>query len=463
MSEPTEPQPATAAKEVYSMSLGRNVRLGRVRPRVKPQAIRLAPYLAPGATPPPASVDWYSQAKQSISRMYLNDLLGDCVIAGKMHFLGAASANDKNPGGVVVATDTEVRNQYVAICGPGDQGCVITDVLNVFKTKGLTAGGRTYKIDGYVSVENTDRTETQIAIFLFGGLTLGINIPQEWVDAPENGVWDATNSGIVGGHDVEALGYNSTGVVVSTWGGLRTITWRAFTSPRWVEETYAKLAPIWYGSDKVAPSGFNYDKLLADLRKIGGGEIPDITPTPPPVVPPPVTPPPVVPPVTPPPVVAQDYTGSGTASGSMVFVMGGYKYTVPVNITINKTDLTLKPKQAASVAEFRLENHAAKILGLYEPPTEPMTPTDAVKVAANWRDRPTNLFVSDIAAKIVADVLHSANVHGVTGEKIVSRIGDAVEMVFRNIGRLFADNRNVGSLDISGEVAGIRDAMIFKS
>jgi hypothetical protein len=311
---------------------GRTVKLGRIRPTTPPECLRFACYRDPrGATPPPAVVDYSAKAMAAISRVYDNDTLGCCVIAGKMHQLGIWSGNET--GTPVLATDTEVREQYVRICGPGDNGCIITDVLAAFQSPGLTAGGKPYTIDGFVSVDWTNRIEVQTAIYLFGSLTLGINLPQAWLQAPEGGLWDVTDSEIVGGHDVCAVGYNETGVVIATWGGLRTITWAAFGDMRWLEECYAELAPLWYSSDKLAPCGVDADALRADLAALGSGTIPPIDPTPVPVVPP---------------------TPSAVAAGKITFtVPGGSKphtVTVPVSLPVTFTQQQLSsPIFAADV------------------------------------------------------------------------------------------------------------------
>lgn len=282
---------------------GRTVKLGRLRPRARPQVLAFGRYFDPAAaTPPPAKVDYSPKAMAALRRMYLNDTYGDCVIAGKMHQLGLWSGNDSDSGGVILATDQEVARQYFAICGPGDNGCYIPHVLNVMKERGLVAGGKSYTIDGYVSVNWTNRLEVQVAIYLFGSLTLGINLPAAWARGGDGSTWDATNTQIIGGHDVCAVGYDERGVQIATWGGLRTITWRAFTSTRWLEECYAQLAPAWYGNDKLAPSGVDAAALANDLAKLGGGDIPPL-PGPNPVPPEPgptPTPPPVPPLVVPP-------------------------------------------------------------------------------------------------------------------------------------------------------------------
>jgi hypothetical protein len=201
----------------------------------------------------------------------------NCVIASKMHALGVWSGNES--GNVVLATDQEVHQQYQGICGPGDNGCIITAVLDVMRSRGLQAGGKLYKIDGYVACDWTDALQVKVAIAIFGASTIGINLPEAWT---RDAVWDVTNTKIVGGHDVSPIDFDQDGVFVSSWGRVYKITWRAFTSRVWLEEMYVMLAPLWYEKDQVAPSGIRVETLKADLAKIGRGETPDVGPSPPP-------------------------------------------------------------------------------------------------------------------------------------------------------------------------------------
>jgi hypothetical protein len=299
--------------ESITLPNGKVVKLGRIRPKARPNALRLAPYLK-GATPPPPSVDYSVKAMASISQMYLNDQYGDCVIAGKGHAVGVWTANES--GTAIVGTDTEIYNDYETICGRGDNGCDISAVLDYMKATGLTLAGKQYKIDGYVSVDWTNQVEVQTALYIFGTLTIGINLPNAWAQSPDNGIWDVTNTRIVGGHDVTCVGYNATGVVIATWGSLRTITWAAFTSKQWIDECYAMLSPDWYAADHVAPSGIDVITLTDDLAKLGAGTIPPIDPTPDPVPTPTPTPTPV--PVVPTGLTlaqAQAVVASGIAAG----------------------------------------------------------------------------------------------------------------------------------------------------
>lgn len=338
----SDPVPIQA---VFSSGLQKSVKLGRKDPTQPCKAPRLSSYLKAGdPISLPAKVDYATAAMDSLDRMYLNDQLGCCVITGKMHKLGLWSANDKSP--VILATDEEVRSQYKSICGPFDNGCVITEVLDVFKDRGLKAGGVTHKIDGYVQVDWTNQEEVKAAIYLFGSLTLGINIPSSWVNSSDGDLWDKTVSPIVGGHDVCTVGYDERGVQISTWGGLRTITWAAFTSKRWLMECYACLAPSWYGSDRVvAATGFNADKLAEDLILIGNGQLPDVTPPAPPAPPAPPTPP--VPPAPPAPQV---FSGNGVGTLTGPFGWFGREKTVAVQFSGLSLTLGEAPHHRMSAA-----------------------------------------------------------------------------------------------------------------
>lgn len=314
----------------------RRVFLGRIRPKVRGRCLRFAKYLrGEGATPPPSTVDYGAPAQAAIARMYLNDTFGDCVIAGKAHELGVWSGNELGPDQVVIATDDEIYQQYQSLCGPGDNGCVITDVLDAMKTRGFLAGGKSYRIDGYVGIDWTNKLEVQVALYLFGALTLGINLPEAWTEGGDGSTWDSTDTEIVGGHDVTAFGYDSDGVWVATWGGKRLITWNAFTSTAWIEECYAQLAPLWYANSRLAPCGVDAAALQADLAQLGSGTIPPIDPTPTPTPPgPPVPIPPV--PIPPAPPAYPAYAGTAVLSGTIRMPFGGSQTIAlsgPVNLS----------------------------------------------------------------------------------------------------------------------------------
>lgn len=231
-------------------------------------AVKLEDHVNLAQAAPPDVVDYSVKAMNAIKRIYLNNKYGDCVIAGKAHQIGIWTGNAT--GQAVEVNDQDVLSAYHRICGPGDNGCVITDVLDTFKSQGLWG----HKIDGYVAVDNKNKLLVQTAIDLFGSLTLGINLPRNWTCT--NCTWDENTSGNVGGHDICCVGYNAQGVQACTWGGIVTITWPAFNNKPWITECYAELAPDWYSQGNLAPNGVDVAGLQAALAAIAGGQTPPI-------------------------------------------------------------------------------------------------------------------------------------------------------------------------------------------
>ncbi len=266
-------------------TLSPEVRLGCLPPEPEQQRklVYLDDFYEPSARgiPLPTETNWRERAAVPLARMYMNDKLGCCVWSGKAHALGVWSANDSDAGGIVEATDNEIVTQYQGVCGPQDAGCVITRVLDYMMQNGMLAGGKRYFLDGYAAVAHTNKDLVRAVAALGGASTIGIQLPASWT---KEDIWDVTSSQILGGHDVTPVDVTEEGVIVSSWGRLYTMTWRAFLSSRWVTEFYFLLSPLWYGPDKLSPSGFNEVELRKALATFKAGGLPDLGgggPTPP--------------------------------------------------------------------------------------------------------------------------------------------------------------------------------------
>lgn len=260
------------------------VRLGRLHPEQPSRAPELADFLDVERMEVrlPERIDWSEKAKASLARVYANDRLGCCVISGKAHHVGVWSAADGPKE--IMATDAEIVADYRRICGPGDNGCYIDRVLREFTQNGLTYSGTLRKIDGYVRVTKGDVRLAKAAVWLFGGLTIGFNLPSSWQNSAK---WDVTSSRLVGGHDVMIFGYNEEGFLVSSWGRVYLMTYAAYQHQRFVDECYALLSKDWYNDDRIAPSRLNVERLQKALADLGAGREPDepddpVDPPPPP-------------------------------------------------------------------------------------------------------------------------------------------------------------------------------------
>lgn len=260
------------------------LRLGKDRPREDPRTLRLARYLdvaaVAGLPQYPASYDLSPAV--SDWPMYLNDRLGDCAIAGPAHMVEGWTANVAailaavgKPGAPVRLTDADVQAAYSAVGGyrPGDpstdNGCNMLDVLNYWRTTGL--GGR--KIQAYAAVDLHNHAEVKAALWLFGGLYLGLGLPvsaqaqvgKRWTEPASKRGNGAPYSW--GGHAVNLVAHNRAGTTAVTWGAKQPMTWGFLDA--YADEGYVVFSPgDWLTPDGKSPAGFASAALLADLRRV---------------------------------------------------------------------------------------------------------------------------------------------------------------------------------------------------
>jgi hypothetical protein len=230
--------------------------------------------------------------------MYLNDELGDCVIAARYHRIGQLTALAK--GKAFVAAREQLLADYHRVGGyvvgneATDQGCDMVTNNNDGVSVGYADGSKDL---GWVVLDGTNFEELKAAVWLFeGSVDLGIELPDAWVSPfPSNGgVWDvAGDPNPNNGHCVQVIDYDEDGVWVSTWGIVVKITKAAlakYLSKSAWGEAYLHLSPdqITAGNAR-APNGVAWEDLVADFDRLGG-RVPSPSPLPP--APPAPSPPP---------------------------------------------------------------------------------------------------------------------------------------------------------------------------
>jgi hypothetical protein len=219
----------------------------------------LRDYMKGGLPTAPASVDYGPRV--SNYPMADNDRLGCCTYSGIIHLLQLQYAEIGEeftyPG------DEEVQVEYFAETGGQDSGCVETSVLQKWSGPGLFGT----KAAAWVPINVRDKNEMQAAIYLFGGVYLGVELPQSAESQFEaQQPWHLTipRGKPVGGHCIVGSGYNREGIDIITWGKETTMTWD------WWEyygsEAYAVIPQVFVEADHGPVYRIAIDQLQADLK-----------------------------------------------------------------------------------------------------------------------------------------------------------------------------------------------------
>ncbi len=196
---------------------------------------------------------------------------GDCVEAGKAHAL--LTANYDEAGHTVPdPTSDAVIEQYCVsqnctpdqlFSDPGDHdnGEDITTSLTTW----CSTEEYGVKLAFTAPVDVTNRDDIKNAIYLAGGLDIGIQLPQSAEEQfPNEWTWDP-NSSTLGGHCVWLTGYTDDYVALVTWGKLIQATWQFIQNT--MDEAHVLVLPQAIAAGK-SPTGLLIPKWESDLSDL---------------------------------------------------------------------------------------------------------------------------------------------------------------------------------------------------
>jgi GNAT superfamily N-acetyltransferase len=241
-------------------------KLGKLPVRTDVRTLRLKRYVDATKLPePPPAFDLTAHVPDW--PMYANDRRGDCTTAAAGHMIEAWTAAAS--GEAVEIAESEVLTAFdeVRVVDPltGEEGAIELDVLRLWRRQGI---GR-HRIGAYAAVARYEHDLVRAAAWLFGGLYIGLALP---LSARRQDVWDWTGSlsgdakpGSWGGHAVDVVRVDPSGLTVVTWGRLQLMTW-AFWD-RYCDEAYAILSRDFLAHGR-APNGFDLPALKTDLELV---------------------------------------------------------------------------------------------------------------------------------------------------------------------------------------------------
>ena len=257
---------------------------GRRRPRPHMPRLSLGNYLRASLPAPPAVYDGLTTAaRKALRRIYLNDKLGDCVVAGAAHMIGVWTGEAAGPyGEPTLFADTQLAAAYHNFSDgqypASDLGCDEEYALNFWAAKGFAPGAwNAHKIMAWVAVDATNMQQVKTALWLFGGLMSGVELPDAWINpgpAGDGFTFDLAGDPVPeNGHCMTHFSYDSEGVGCATWGMYGGVTWAALAKYMGAAANGALYAAISQDAliraSQKAPNGFNALQLAADARAIG--------------------------------------------------------------------------------------------------------------------------------------------------------------------------------------------------
>ncbi|MGA3301979.1 MAG: hypothetical protein ABSC72_01665 [Methylovirgula sp.] len=243
------------------------MKLGKRAPKHDARIPMLAAYTAhlPSA---PASVDWSAGVKSwGVMR---NDTLGDCTCAAVGH---AIQVWTKNTGREQTLPDNAIVSLYSAVSGfspdspSSDQGAVETDVLNYWLEHKVEG----HALSAFAALQPKDSRDVKDAIWLFGGVYIGLALP---ISAQSQEVWVVPAAGLSGdgapgswgGHAVYIVAYDARGLTCITWGRLKRMSWNFWGA--YCDEAYGLFGKDWFEASGKAPSGFDAAALAGDMAAL---------------------------------------------------------------------------------------------------------------------------------------------------------------------------------------------------
>lgn len=223
--------------------------LGKQEYKYDPKTVIMGALLmAPAEEEPPAKFDYDHGKKPFPLDPWGNDENGDCVFVSEANGLVRMERAESRRT-IPVNTDV-VLGKYRKLTGsqsPGDdkdEGYIILDAFSDWLHAGWEVGSKTHKIHAYGELNKNDPRELRQAIWLLGGIYVGVGLPLYVHDLVMSGqtTWDIQNGPEAepyswGGHAMFAKRYDEDGIYFLTWGEEVYLT-NAFIA-RYCDEAWA--------------------------------------------------------------------------------------------------------------------------------------------------------------------------------------------------------------------------------
>jgi len=194
-----------------------------------------------------------------------------CVWAGAAHETMLWNAMARK---TVMFTDAGVLSDYSAVTGfnprnpASDQGTDMLEAASYRRKVGvLDGGGKRHKVAAYLGITPGDPVEHAVALYLFGAVGLGIEVPSSAITQFNVGKpWDvAKRSSILGGHYIPLVAKRNNMFSCVTWGRIQPMTMKFL-------QKYCDQSIVYVSEEMLTNGksleGFDKATLLADLNAL---------------------------------------------------------------------------------------------------------------------------------------------------------------------------------------------------
>jgi hypothetical protein len=256
------------------------VKFGRNRPapHLRTGHKMAAKYFDAANMPPvPDAFDFSTLCSAPLADILGNSELSDCTAAGAGHLIDVFTAGGGSP---VAITADETIAFYSLSTGyvPGDpstdQGGDEVTVLTYWRDHGFDGKGN-HPIAGFVQVDPTNATLLKAAVYYFGGLYFGIELPDTYTHpfpASNGYVWAPGTPDPNQGHCVVGCGADATGIHIDSWGLLGTLEYSAIAelcSESAGGMVFAVLSKEWVSKmSGDSPAEVDWTTLQADFAAL---------------------------------------------------------------------------------------------------------------------------------------------------------------------------------------------------
>lgn len=203
-----------------------------------------------------------------------NDVYGNCVWAGAAHehqVWTVAGGWDR-----ARFTISNTLSDYAAVTGfdktkpDTDNGTDMQAAASYRRKVGvIDSSGVRHRIDAYVALEVGDLDQLVLAMWLFGAVGVGVQMPRQAMDQFDAGLpWTVPHKPkIDGGHYIPGVGRDAAGnIQFISWGKLHAMTPEFYE--RFNDETVAYVSLDYLNASKLSPEGFDADGLRRYLSHL---------------------------------------------------------------------------------------------------------------------------------------------------------------------------------------------------